>query len=90
MSLRSLVLICFYEGIVEYLGLWTLQLVRLRSSTTRGQFNASASLLSIVGVALRVPASISLIKLRETSQARASWVLVSPACSRAYLTASGS
>lgn len=56
---------------------------RLRSKTTRGQFKALASLPIIAGVALRVPASISLMRLTDTPHCMASWVLVRPACVRA-------
>ncbi len=52
---------------------------RLRSSTTRGQFSACASLPITTGVALRVPVSISLMRLTDTPHAAASCVLVSPA-----------
>jgi hypothetical protein len=42
------------------------------------------------GLAERDPLSISLMRLTDTSHSSASAVLVSPACSRAYVTAAGS
>ena len=62
----------------------------MASRTTRGQLRTAASLLSIASVALRVPFSISLIRLKATPHCRATWAWVSPACLRAYLIAAGS
>jgi len=63
---------------------------RFRSRTTIGESNASAIVTGLVGVALRQPDSIFPISCSEMPIRSARARLVSPAFSRAQVTASGS